>query len=110
MFKRKTLSLAVKKGLVISSIMGMTSSFSAYAETTEEPVEKIQVTGSHIKRVDMESVSPVTVITADSIKLSGDTTVADVLRNSSINTFGSFRGKSGYGSGSTASSEVTLEV
>ncbi|AXT39077.1 TonB-dependent receptor [Alteromonas sp. BL110] len=112
MFKNKRLSLAVKQSLLITSVMGVTTSLSAYAQTTEEnteaPIEKIQVTGSHIKRVDLESVSPVTVITAESIKLSGDTTVADVLRNSSINTFGSFRGQSGYGGGAAASSEVNL--
>ena len=112
MFKNKKLSLAVKQSLLITSVMGVTTSLTANAQTTEEnteaPIEKIQVTGSHIKRVDLESVSPVTVITAESIKLSGDTTVADVLRNSSINTFGSFRGQSGYGSGASASSEVNL--
>jgi outer membrane receptor protein involved in Fe transport len=56
----------------------------------------------------MESVSPITVITAEQIKLSGDTSVAEVMRNSSVNTFGSFRGQSGYGSGASSTSEVNL--
>lgn len=77
-------------------------------EEEAQVTERISVTGSRIKRVDMESVSPVTVITFEDIELSGDTTVADVMRNSSVNSFGSFRGQSGYGAGAGASSEVNL--
>ena len=113
MFDIKKLSLGVRKGLLIAGSASLLTMPQVSAQTIEdneetEPTERIQVTGSRIKRVDLEAVSPVTVITAESIELSGDTTVADVLRNSSINTFGSFRGQSGYGSGASASSEVNL--
>lgn len=112
MFDTNKLSTAVKRGLLLAGSASLLAAPMAFAqsddENSAEPVEKIQVTGSRIKRVDLESVSPVTVITAESIALSGDTSVAQVLRNSSINTFGSFRGQSGYGSGASASSEVNL--
>lgn len=112
MFDTNKLSTAVKRGLLLAGSASLFAAPMALAqsddENSAEPVEKIQVTGSRIKRVDLESVSPVTVITAESIALSGDTSVALVLRNSSINTFGSFRGQSGYGSGASASSEVNL--
>jgi outer membrane receptor protein involved in Fe transport len=112
MFNTNKLSLAVKRGILIAGSASFMTAPMAYAqsetENADEPIEKIQVTGSRIKRVDMESVSPVTVITAEDIQLSGDTTVAEVLRNSSVNTFGSYRGQSGYGSGAAASSEVNL--
>ncbi|MBU2976661.1 TonB-dependent receptor [Alteromonas sp. C1M14] len=112
MFKNKQLSLAVKRGMILAGTASILTTPLAFAQSADDdeaaPIEKIQVTGSRIKRTDLESVSPVTVITADSIELSGDTSVAEVLRNSSINTFGSYRGQSGYGSGAAASSEVNL--
>ena len=89
MFDIKKLSLGVRKGLLIAGSASLLTMPQVSAQTVEEseetePTERIQVTGSRIKRVDLEAVSPVTVITAESIELSGDTTVADVLRNSSI--------------------------
>ncbi|HET9579427.1 MAG TPA: TonB-dependent receptor [Usitatibacter sp.] len=53
-------------------------------------VEKIEVTGSHVKRVDTETVSPVDVITREQIERTGQATVAEVLRNIPANTGGSF--------------------
>ena len=53
------------------------------------------VTGSRIKRIDLEDARPVVVITREEIELSGQESVADVLRNSPINTFGSSREVSG---------------
>ncbi|MCH2456226.1 MAG: TonB-dependent receptor [Idiomarina sp.] len=70
--------------------------------------ERIEVTGSRIKQVDMETASPVTTITAEDIQISGEPTVADVLNNASVNSFGSWRGVSGYGSGGSATSNVNM--
>jgi iron complex outermembrane receptor protein len=53
-------------------------------------VEKIEVTGSNIKRVDQETVAPVEIITRDQIERTGQATVAEVLRNIPSNTGGSF--------------------
>ncbi|MBL0143955.1 MAG: TonB-dependent receptor [Betaproteobacteria bacterium] len=55
-----------------------------------QKVEKIEVTGTNIKRVDTETVAPVEVITRDQIERSGQPTVADVLRNIPANSGGSF--------------------
>lgn len=61
----------------------------------EEEVERIQVTGSRIKRTDLEGDLPVTVIDRESLELSGDISVADVIRGTTFNTAGSFRPQSG---------------
>ncbi len=53
------------------------------------------VTGSRIKRIDVEQARPVVVITREEIQLSGQESVADVLRNSPVNTQGSSREQSG---------------
>ena len=49
------------------------------------------MTGSRIKRVDIEGPSAVTVISRDDIDSSGEISVAEVLRELDYNTFGSFR-------------------
>lgn len=51
------------------------------------PLEKVEVTGSHIKRSEAETVENVQVITAQQIRQSGQETVADFLRTIS-STFG----------------------
>ena len=60
------------------------------------------VTGSRIKRIDLEDARPVIVITREEIELSGQESVADVLRNSPVNTFGSTRETSGTSWGGQA--------
>lgn len=45
----------------------------------DERVERIQVTGSRIRRTDMETASPVTVVTADDIRASGYTRIEDLM-------------------------------
>ena len=54
----------------------------------EQPLETITITGTLLKRTDTETPSPVQVITADDLKNSGYTNVADVLRNVSANGSG----------------------
>jgi iron complex outermembrane recepter protein len=61
----------------------------AQAQTAAEaaPLEKVEVTGSHILRSEVESVGNVQVISSQQIQQSGQETVADFLRNIS-STFG----------------------
>ncbi len=70
--------------------------------------EKIVITGSRIKRTDIEGPSPITVIDREDIEASGDNSVADVLRSSSFNSFGSFRERSGVGNGATGNATISL--
>ena len=65
-----------------------------------EEVEKITVTGSHIKGVDLEGAQPLIAIDAEDIKRSGASTISELLRN-----FGATRG--GDGSFTTAESGGT---
>ncbi|QDQ26130.1 TonB-dependent receptor [Chitinimonas arctica] len=52
----------------------------AFAADAQPPVEKIEVTGSNIKRVNRETVSPVTSYNREDIARSGATSVIDVMR------------------------------
>jgi len=73
-----------------------------------DKVERIAVTGSRIQRTDMETSSPVTVISRAEIDASGTATVSDFVRNLSQNSFGSFREASGFGSGQSSQSTVSM--
>ena len=55
-------------------------SFVAHAQQAQK-VDKIEVTGSNIKRVDSETPSPIQVITRDDIQKSGANSVAELLRD-----------------------------
>ena len=73
--KKSILSLAV-----VSAIPMLLSTQVFAAEDGAQSIEKIQVTGSRIKRSDMENASPVTLIGADDIKAMGATSIDSVLQ------------------------------
>jgi iron complex outermembrane receptor protein len=100
----KAIRLAMMFGAAATASVS-TSAFSA-EEAAEEEMEKIEVTGSRIKRTDLEGASPVTVITAEDMKIEGNFTVADALRSSTFNSFGSFSERSG----SAAQSQATVNL
>jgi iron complex outermembrane receptor protein len=100
----KAVRLAIAFGAASTAAFSATS-FAAEEESAEK-VERIQVTGSRIKRSDLEGASPVISITAADIRMEGDFTVADALRSSSLNSFGSFSERSG----SSAQSQATINL
>ena len=72
------------------------------APPSEESVERIQVTGSHIKRIDIEGPSPVQILDRSDLDRSGYNSVADVLRDTTANSFGSLREASGSNASNVA--------
>lgn len=66
----------------------------------EQKIEKVQVTGSRIKGVDLEGTQPLVIISADDIKNSGASTIYDLLKD-----VGQLRG--GSGTFSTSESGAT---
>src|SRR5690606_9978640 len=67
-----------------------------------QTLDRIQVTGSRIRRADIEGAVPLTVIDRAAIDASGDVSVADVLRDSTFSSFGNFRPQSGSSAQATA--------
>ncbi len=55
---------------------------------TQEALQTVIITGSYIPRIDKETPSPVTTISAEDIEHSGLTTVADVVRSISADNSG----------------------
>lgn len=54
----------------------------------QQAIQTVVITGSYIPRIDKETPSPVTTISADDIEHSGLTTVADVMRTISADNSG----------------------
>ncbi|WP_163930150.1 TonB-dependent receptor [Paraferrimonas sp. SM1919] len=70
----------VKTTMAFAAGSAVFSAPTAFAQEESAEVERVEVTGSRIKRVDMETASPVTVIDASAIKATGATSIDDVLR------------------------------
>lgn len=88
------------RSLRVALAAAVAASFAApaFAQESDEDsteIEKVTVTGTRIKRVDLEGSLPVTVINREQLELSGDNSVADFLRSTTFNSFGSFRPQSG---------------
>ncbi|TRX57236.1 TonB-dependent receptor domain-containing protein [Thalassomonas sp. M1454] len=84
MYSNNKLAKSVRLALVFgaTATTGISANaFAAEEATAEEEVERIEVTGSRIKRADMESASPVSVITNEDMKIQGISNVADALQN-----------------------------
>ena len=57
-------------------------------EDSGEGVEKIQVIGSRVKRIDFEGPSPVKIFTKEDLERSGYFSLTDFLQNTSLSNFG----------------------
>ena len=74
----------------------------AWAEDDVEEVEEVVVTGSRIQRTENTQSRPVVTITGADMIASGAISVADALRDSALNSLGSFRESSGNSAQSNA--------
>ncbi len=109
MFMNNKMANSVRIALAFGAVS--TAAFTANSavaaeEDAAKKVERIEVTGSRIKRTDLEGASPVTILSTESMKVEGNFTVADALRNSNLNSFGSFSERSG----SSAQSQATIDL
>lgn len=78
----------------------------AHGQVPPPVLEKVEITGSRIKRVDIEGALPVTVISRQEIEASGATTVAEFIRLVPFASTGNFRPQSGSSAQSLA--EINL--
>lgn len=85
----KSVRLALMFGAA-TAMTGVAVAQDADEEESAERVERIQVTGSRLNRTDMEGALPVTVINREDLLASGDMSVADYLRDTNFNSFGSY--------------------
>ena len=96
--RKNIVSRAVMFALAATSV----TSVQAFAEEGAEDVERIAVTGSRINRTDVETASPVTVISSDFIAKSGYTSVQEILSTQPAAAGMSLGSTSNNGSGGSA--------
>jgi iron complex outermembrane recepter protein len=79
---RKTRLASVINSTTIASTLAATAvAVPVFSIAEEEALEEVVVTGSRIKRADLESASPVTVITREELIISGNTDVGAFLQS-----------------------------
>ena len=86
MFKRTKVSAGVL--LALGSVLALPS-ITAVAQ------DRVEITGSRIKRAAAEGSLPVAVISREEIEASGAVTIAEFIRTTTFTSFGNFRPQSG---------------
>ena len=80
-FQEKTSVRSVRFALsLLAGSAFIASSVQAQEAATAEKIQKVEITGSNIKRTEKEGTSPIQIITAKEIRESGAATVSDFLK------------------------------
>jgi iron complex outermembrane receptor protein len=106
MMKRTQVSLAI--GAAFSAgLIGFSPGVLA-----QQQLDRVEVTGSRIKRIDAETASPVQMITREEIERTGKTSIQDILRTVTADSNGTIPTSftNGFASGSAAVSLRGLGV
>lgn len=98
MISKNKLSLAVVRTLVVGAAVGVAGA--SFAQTAQK-IDKIEVTGSNIKRVEGETALPIAVYRRDDIEKTGATSVADLLDKLQLNSGATVNISNGVGDGLT---------
>jgi len=90
MFTEKELAKALRlvfSGSALAAGLGLSAHAIAQtqdAAPAQAPMQRVEITGSAIKRIDAETAVPVTVIRADDLKKEGITTIEQVMASLSV--------------------------
>ncbi|MDN3653629.1 TonB-dependent receptor [Thalassotalea ponticola] len=104
MFAKNVITRVLTLGAAAST--AMVASHAQAQENEMASVERIEVTGSRIKRADMETASPVTVIGAEAILQSGATSIDQVLQKTTA--AGGAMSNPGINNGSGGNATINL--
>lgn len=84
----KHISYTLRPTIVASAVVAALGLMAqqAHAQQAEQKIQRVEITGSSIKRIDTETALPVQLITREDIEKMGATTAAELVRNISANT------------------------
>jgi iron complex outermembrane receptor protein len=98
MYKKKAIAQAVTFAIAYAAFGGAAMA----QDTSSAPMQRVEVTGSSIKRATAETASPVQVVTREDLAKSGKGTVAEYLQTLTADGAGSL--PTGFGNGFAAGS------
>ena len=101
MFKKSRITTAA-----LMALGGTVLVTGAYAQQAAASDQRVEVTGSRLKRAETEGALPITVIDRAAIEASGKTSVAELMRDVTFSSFGNFKPQSG--SSAQALAEIDL--
>ncbi len=90
--KRKTLAILIGQAFASTALISIPATGSA-----QQAVERVEITGTNIRRVETETASPVLVITRDDIEKSGKASVGEYLQTLAVDSQGSVPASFGNG-------------
>lgn len=80
MFNNSQIAKSVRLACIYSATTALLTTAAVQAEESKENIERIQITGSSIKRTDMEGSLPITSISSADIAKTGVTSVPDLMQ------------------------------
>lgn len=104
---RRAMRVALYAGITSATLAVATPVLAAEdGDNNKEAEEEVVVTGSRIKRAELNQSKDLVTMDAAQIEATGDLMIADVLRGSPLNSYGSFSERSG----SSAQSNATIDL
>src|SRR5258707_8756403 len=82
--KRRTLAILIGQAFASTALISIPATGSA-----QQVTERVEITGTNIRRAETETASPVLVISKDDIEKSGKATVGEYLQSLAIDNQGS---------------------
>jgi len=106
MMKETVLSRSVRLICAGGLVLGM---HAAQAQSAPETIQRVEITGSSLKRVDAETALPVQVMTKAEISRTGATSTQELLTSiSALSSAGSTQNSTGAGSSTYGMSSISL--
>ena len=84
--RHKAARPAIRRTVLALACASLATAAWSQEDTTNQPAQKIEVTGSRIKRIDAEGASPVQVLRREAIQQTGATTITEALATLSSST------------------------
>jgi iron complex outermembrane receptor protein len=110
MLLETVLSRSLRQVFSSGAVLGLGLGLLAHAAHAQEaPLQRVEVTGSSLKRVDSETALPVTIISKTEIERTGATSTEQLMQSiSSLSSAGGTTGATGAGSSTGGLSAISL--
>ncbi|MGW8390946.1 TonB-dependent receptor [Pseudoduganella sp. HUAS MS19] len=100
---QKKLVVNLRRCLPYLAAPVLLSSLTAQAQQSTAPIQRVEITGSHIRRAEAETSNPIQVLSRADIEKSGKTSVSELLQSLAVDNQGSVPTTFGGGFASGAS-------